>query len=271
MSGAPESTESVDAFQFHELQTPSMPNYTSKETGEKLSKWNLDQHAQLLKFRFDQPFERFKAGDFVRDFFSDPTVQACFKVVDRTGGWVAGPGVPTAVDFEQLNTTVTSLSVFDALKSEDLPGGPIVRDNGKISGCFEEWESGLCLQDRLRVALAKPDSEDYDALPETLRQELIVTLFRHLCLGGGMMQWEDYIEPYLEATRGIYKDMLSVRKNTDTGKVQVSSLVYKVNSVEANTGLFAMPESPNNLCVLCVDPVPRHVLCYYFSWYNSLA
>jgi len=251
MSGAPESTESVDAFQFHELQTPSMPNYTSKETGEKLSKWNLDQHAQLLKFRFDQPFERFKAGDFVRDFFSDPTVQACFKVVDRTGGWVAGPGVPTAVDFEQLNTTVTSLSVFDALKSEDLPGGPIVRDNGKISGCFEEWESGLCLQDRLRVALAKPDSEDYDALPETLRQELIVTLFRHLCLGGGMMQWEDYIEPYLEATRGIYKDMLSVRKNTDTGKVQVSSLVYKVNSVEANTGLFAMPESPNNL-LFCV-------------------
>lgn len=138
-------------------------------------------------------------------------------------------GVPTAtatgssrvqVDFEQLNTTVTSLSVFDALKSEgdtrhsavvacsevytavlDLPGGAIIRDNGRISGCFEEWEAGLCLQDRchcplpscslltdsllvlrLRVALAKPDSEDYEALPETLRQELIVTLFRYSTL-----------------------------------------------------------------------------------------
>lgn len=96
MSAAPESSsEAVGAFQFHELQQPAMPNYRSKETSEKLAKWcvcippaqrsavshrNLDQHASLLKFRFDEPFERFKAGDFVRDFFSDPTVQASFKV-----------------------------------------------------------------------------------------------------------------------------------------------------------------------------------------------
>lgn len=185
-----------------------MPNYRSKEMGEKLTKWNLDQHAQVLKFRFDQPFERFKAEDFIRDLFSDPAVQSRLRVLNKYGEWTAGPGAPSAVEYEQLNTTVTSLSVFDCLKSDDLPGGPIIREDGRISGCFEQWEEGLCLQDRLRLSLGKPDSEEYDAVPDTLRQELIVTLFRHLCLGGGMNQWEDYVEPYTEATRGLYKDML---------------------------------------------------------------
>merc|ERR1712196_704607 len=107
------SAEEVCAFQFHELQSPQMPNYHSKENCERLEKWNLDQHANVLKFRFDQPFERSLAGDFIRDFFSDPNVQSCFKVVGAHGEWTPGPGTPTDVDFRQLHTTVTSLSIFD--------------------------------------------------------------------------------------------------------------------------------------------------------------
>eukprot|EP00658_Telonema_sp_P-2_P016675 TRINITY_DN1646_c0_g1_i5.p2 TRINITY_DN1646_c0_g1~~TRINITY_DN1646_c0_g1_i5.p2 ORF type:complete len:141 (-),score=22.16 TRINITY_DN1646_c0_g1_i5:271-693(-) len=138
-------------------------------------------------------------------------------------------------------------------------------------GCFEEWEEGMCLQDRLRVALAKPDAEDYSVFTEQQRQELIVEIFRHLCLGGGMNQWDDNIDPYLDITKAIYKDMLSVRKNSDTGKVEVSTLAYKVTDLEATRSLFGHPYSPNNLCMLLIDPVPRHVLCYYFSWHNDLA
>ena len=28
----------------------------------------------------------------------------------------------------------------------DLPGGAIVREDGRIGGCFEEWEAGVCIQ-----------------------------------------------------------------------------------------------------------------------------
>eukprot|EP00658_Telonema_sp_P-2_P016674 TRINITY_DN1646_c0_g1_i1.p2 TRINITY_DN1646_c0_g1~~TRINITY_DN1646_c0_g1_i1.p2 ORF type:complete len:114 (-),score=14.75 TRINITY_DN1646_c0_g1_i1:543-884(-) len=53
------------------------------------------------------------------------------------------------VSFEQLTTTTTSLTIFDVLKNEDLEGGAIVQgEDGRIMGCFEEWEEGMCLQDR---------------------------------------------------------------------------------------------------------------------------
>jgi len=260
-------------FEFHVLDAPCLPSLQSKATSERLQKWNLDQHANVLKFRFDQPFERLSAGDFIRDFFSDPVVQEVFKVVDATGRWQQGPGAPSAVQFQQLNTTITSMSFFDCLKQEEgwMEQGPIISDEGRISPTFEEWVEGMCLQDRLRIALAHPDSEDYEILTDAQRQELITTVFRHLVLGGGMNQWDDHIEPYVEATRGFYKDLLSVRKNPETNKVEITTVAYKVESVDATTNLFGHPNSPNNLCLLCIDPVPRTVMCYYFSWYNSLA
>jgi len=295
--------EQASTFEFHALDNPGLPSLSSKAVSERLQKWNLDQHANMLKFRFDQPFERLNAADFIRDFFSDPTVAASFKVVDSSGRWQEGPGAPSAVEYQQLNTTITSMSFFDLLKSEELEGGPIVSEDGKIAATFEEWVEGMCLQDRLRSALANPESEDFDVFSEAQRRELITTIFRHLVLGGGMNQWDESIEPYVEATRGFYKDLLrfaasgtvvlsdrvlctqlwqakpfvifnavcSVRKNPETNKVEITTIAYKVESVQAKTNLFGQPYSPNNLCLLCVDPVPRTVTCYYFSWYNSLA
>merc|ERR1712146_25043 len=136
-------------FTFHALDSPNLPNYQSNELMDHLQKWNLDQHAQLVKFSFDQPFERFYAEDFIRDFFSDPAVQQQFRVLDSHGEWRAGPGAPSPVSYEQLNTTITNLKFFDRLKSEDLDGGPIVHASGRIGACMEEWEEGICLQDRL--------------------------------------------------------------------------------------------------------------------------
>jgi len=263
--------EQASTFEFHALDNPGLPSLSSKAVSERLQKWNLDQHANMLKFRFDQPFERLNAADFIRDFFSDPTVAASFKVVDSNGRWQEGPGAPSAVEYQQLNTTITSMSFFDLLKSEELEGGPIVSEDGRIAATFEEWVEGMCIQDRLRSALANPESEDFDVFSEPQRRELITTIFRHLVLGGGMNQWDDSIDPYVEATRGFYKDLLSVRKNPETNKVEITTIAYKVESVQAKTNLFGLPYSPNNLCLLCVDPVPRTVMCYYFSWYNSLA
>merc|ERR1712166_1114293 len=199
--------EQGSTFEFHVLDAPCLPSLQSKATSERLQKWDLDQHANVLKFRFDQPFERLSAGDFIRDFFSDPVVQEVFKVVDATGRWQQGPGAPSAVQFQQLNTTITSMSFFDCLKQEEgwMEQGPIISDEGRISPTFEEWVEGMCLQDRLRIALAHPDSEDYEILTDAQRQELITTVFRHLVLGGGMNQWDDHIEPYVEQPEAFTK------------------------------------------------------------------
>merc|ERR1712159_483721 len=173
---------------------------------ERLHKWNLDENSHVAKFRFDQKFESFNAEQFVRDFFSDPTVQAHLQIATRHG-MTRGPGTPSGVRLTKLSTTATNLEFFDLLKDEGLPGGSIVREDGRISGCFEDWEEGVCIQDRLRMAMCKRDTEEWDAIPEHMRQELLFGLFRHLVLGGSMCQWEDNIETYMESTKLLYKDL----------------------------------------------------------------
>lgn len=56
--------------------------------------------------------------------------------------------------------------------------------------------------------LLMPESDHFDLYSEVERNEFIFRLFRHLCLGGDVCQYEDSIQPYLDATKAIYKDLL---------------------------------------------------------------
>ena len=52
------------------------------------------------------------------------------------------------------------------------------------------------------------DSDNYDIFSEADRQEFLFVLFKHLCLGGAVCQYEDDIKPYMETTKLIYKDLV---------------------------------------------------------------
>ena len=52
------------------------------------------------------------------------------------------------------------------------------------------------------------DSDHYDTFTDSERDEFLFLIFRHLCLGGALCQYEDSLEPYLEYTKMIYKDLL---------------------------------------------------------------
>ena len=56
--------------------------------------------------------------------------------------------------------------------------------------------------------LLVPDSDNYDMFTEDHRGEFLFRLFRHLCLGGAVCQFEDTVQPYLDATKSIYKDLI---------------------------------------------------------------
>lgn len=264
MSSIPNEEEAVaNSFSFHHLQEATFPGRS--ELTEQLMKWNIDANSQMIKFRFDQQFSAFNAEQFARDFFSDPTVQTHLQVATKHG-MTRGPGTPTAVKLQQLSTTVTNLDFFDVLQDEALPGGAIVREDGKIGGCFEEWEEGVCCQDRLRLAMCKRDSEEWDCIPEHMRKELLFGVFRHLSLGGSMCQWEDQLEPYTQATKLMYKDMVKARKNADSGQIEITTLAYQIHKVEGCSDLFPSPYAPNNFCLMLVDPVQRHVTYYYHGF-----
>lgn len=113
--------------------------------------------------------------------------------------------------------------------------------------------------------LQEEESENYYAVGRAEREEFLFRLFKHLCLGGELCQYEDTVEPYISTTRRIYKDLIrweeakhdsqtndsvgsimtshshwvlfclfvllfSVQKDPETKKISVVSTVLKVSA-----------------------------------------
>lgn len=68
--------------------------------------------------------------------------------------------------------------------------------------------------------LQDEESENYYAVGRAEREEFLFRLFKHLCLGGELCQYEDTVEPYISTTRHIYKDLIRWEevKHEDSGK-----------------------------------------------------
>ncbi|MEJ1281067.1 yes-associated protein 1 [Cricetulus griseus] len=78
--------------------------------------------------------------------------------------------------------------------------------------------------------LLMEDSEKYEVFSPQEREEFLFCLFKHLCLGGSLCQYEDMLKPYLETAKLIYKDLVSVRKHPRTKEIQITSSVFKVKA-----------------------------------------
>jgi hypothetical protein len=62
--------------------------------------------------------------------------------------------------------------------------------------------------DELRRALICEEAEAYALFSPADRREFIFHLFRSLALGGGVCQYEDHVDAYLDVTRKLYKDLI---------------------------------------------------------------
>ena len=56
--------------------------------------------------------------------------------------------------------------------------------------------------------LLNEDSDSYCTFNESDREQFLFNLFEHLCLGGQICQYEDTIDPYLDITKQLYKDLI---------------------------------------------------------------
>ena len=83
-----------------------------------------------------------------------------------------------------------------------------------------------------RESLINEESEFYEIFNEEQRSQFIFQLFQLLCLGGSMCQYEDNVNVYLNTTKAIYKDIISVGKDQDSGQINILSRVYKINAIE---------------------------------------
>jgi len=195
-----------------------------------LIKWGMRGKIKANMYIFDQPFHEYNVRKFILDFFKDPNVLSTLKMFTKSGEWqLLGQSVHD-VRIEELNTNILSLEFFDRLYDNK-----IVRENGgAIKKCIEEYKDEFIISDELRKVLIMDEFESYDMFSDNDRKEFIFHLFKHFCLGGQVCQYEDEVQPYLDVTKSVYKELVSVQKDPESQTIQVVSPVFKIEALNEN-------------------------------------
>ena len=144
--------------------------------------------------------------------------------------------------------------------------------NGGIRGNFEEVIDGITCLSRLTQVLIQEDYDDVDAW-ETIhsdkyQKEFIFKLMEHMALGGSLCQHSDMISDYLDVVKMLYKDLISVAKDTETGQIRSHSFAFKIEKIEGYNFLYNNKEDdhPQNFFYVVVDPINWHVNFLHHRW-----
>ncbi|MBZ3869935.1 hypothetical protein SUZIE_105425 [Sciurus carolinensis] len=229
----------LGGYYFRFLPQKTFPSLSSPDTTSRLRQWSMLGRIKAQAFGFDQTFQAYRKDDFV----------------------MVGTEVKK---IEAINVPCTQLSMsfFNRLYDED-----IVRDSGHIVKCLDSFCDPFLISDELRKVLLVEDSEKYEIFRQPDREEFLFCLFKHLCLGGSLCQYEDVLNPYLETTKLIYKDFVSVRKHPQTKKIQITSSVFKVTAYDSAGVCY--PSTKNHeqtFSYFIVDPIKRHVNVLYHCY-----
>ncbi|ESO07101.1 hypothetical protein HELRODRAFT_156718 [Helobdella robusta] len=243
-------------FNFHFLPNKTFESLENKDAKTTLLKWSMKDRIRIQAFSFDQVYQCYSKQQFLEDFFKDPEVFCNLQTLSSNGKWVLLGQQIGSVSIEDVSTTKTSMTFFDRLQNDE-----VVRKSGNIIRCFEEYYDDMIIDDELRKMLLVEDSDNYDLYSKEDRKEFLFHIFKHFCLGGSLCQFEDEMQPYLNMTRSLYKDLISVQKDPKTGQIVVASFVYKIVAKDKH-GSTIFPSRENNMqdfAYVCIDPLKKHV------------
>ena len=116
------------------------------------------------------------------------------------------------------------------------------------------------------------EDENYSELQEDkYSNEFIFNLFKFLVLGGAMCQYDLDVTEYLETTKALYKDLIKVAKDDDTGEIKSVSQVFRVNTYKTKDGEQLPCGKEHTQCFLyiLVDPMSWHVTIFQNRWTPS--
>ncbi|KAM5181090.1 cilia- and flagella-associated protein 300 [Mantella aurantiaca] len=246
-------------FTFHPLPNRTFSFLERRDTRELLTKWSMNGRLTAQVFSYDQYFQPYQKDDFVLAFFQDPNVISHLKVLSGSGQWTTLGNRVEKVVVKEIPCTQLSMSLFDRLSARN-----IVRESGYISKCLDEYVDDFIISDELRKVLLVEDSDKFDIFSSSDREQFLFLLFKHLCLGGAVCQFEDVIDPYLDTTKSMYKELLSVQKDPETKQINILSSVFKLLAYDEH-GICYPSTQPHEqtFAYLIVDPLKRHVTVLY--------
>lgn len=210
-------------------------------------------------YTFDQPFQSYQKEEFILDFMRDPNVISSLKMSSGKGNLSAVGTAADCVTVETVPCTILSMTFFDRLY------GAVVRDSGYLMKCFDEFFEDFTISDELRKMLLSEESDHWELYSDSEKDEFLYRLFRHICLGGQICQYEDTIEPYLKITKQLYKDLISVQKNPETKELNIISSVFKIVAKDKDGNMYYPDRRTHeqSFSYLIVDPLKRHVTVLY--------
>ncbi|XP_071590511.1 cilia- and flagella-associated protein 300 [Heliangelus exortis] len=253
-------------FVFRSLPQKVFPCLENRDIRDRLLKWSMHGRIMAQAFSFDQKFKPYEKDEFVMAFFNDQNVNSNLKLISSSGQWTKLDSKVTKIEATVVPCTQISMSFFDRLYSEG-----VVRENGDIVKCYDDYYNDILISDELRKVLLLEDSEHYDLFSEMDRKEFLFCLFKHLCIGGTLCQFEDVIEPYLETTKAFYKDLVSVQKDPETKEIRIISTVFRVSAYDENGLCYPSSKShEQTFAYLIVDPCKKHVHSLYHSFGKGL-
>nr|XP_005300402.1 transcriptional coactivator YAP1 isoform X8 [Chrysemys picta bellii] len=240
MSAGDEGSERRFAFRY--LPQKTLPSLENRDTQGRLRKWSMHGRITVQAFSFDQHFKAYRKDEFVKAFFNDPNVSANLKLLTASGQWTTLGTKVKKIEAIVVPCTQVSMSFFDRLYSEG-----VVRETGHIVKCYDDYYDGIPISDELRKVLLLEDSDHFDLFSQSNREEFLFCLFKHLCLGGTLCQFEDVLGPYLETTKALYKDLVSVQKDPETKEIIITSTIFKVSAYASTDGGSAGALTPQHV------------------------
>ncbi|XP_069032827.1 cilia- and flagella-associated protein 300 [Embiotoca jacksoni] len=245
-------------FSFNRLPTKKFSFLQDKHTLALFMKWSMLGRISAQAYSFDQSFYPYNSQKFALCFFRDPDVVSSLRRMEA-GVWVPLDKPVVSVSVEPVPCTKVSMELFDPIFSCG-----ILRPSGHVVKCFHDVHPDY---DELRQMLQEEDSENYCVVGREERGEFLFSLFKHLCLGGELCQYEDTIDPYICTTKKMYKDLISVQKDPETKKISVVSTVLKVCAHDESGRCFpGTREEEQTFAYLIVDPYKRQVTMFYHSY-----
>ncbi|XP_066938927.1 cilia- and flagella-associated protein 300-like [Macrobrachium rosenbergii] len=247
-----ELTRAIMPFTFTHLDKKKFVVDEDSTIQALLRKWSLLGRVTCQAYAFDQPFEEYNLATLIKDFVGSPSVAATLLVWRRELKEPLGKGSQLE-EIEKIPCQLTSMEIFKRLYDTN-----VLREDGEIIQCFEEYHEDLILNDNLKKVLVQEEGEFWDVYSEEERNELLFHLFKLVVLGGECCQFEDNFHNYGIVTKALYKDLISPQ--VVNGKVAVTSFAAKIRLRTAR-GL-EVPEDPSksqNVFLVVVNPHTRTV------------
>ena len=225
----------------------------------RLAKWGMADSCAVLRVSYtNRRYHRLAHADLLRDLFADVAVHSALVAIASRFPNTAGL---RKVVHTRVPCTLASTHIFDALartyvipgsyevdeeeaySGEDDGGTPVVRATGHISKCFDERVAGITCSDLLRVFVIKNMLATSHGRSKPGRGEFLYRLFSHMVVGGTVNQYEDELEPYVDAAAALYKSLLRAQKrdadadfHERNGDVEQEERLRKMRFVEGEGG-----------------------------------